>query len=166
MLGAAWGHAGAGTLIGLLFLALHLALARQRRNEIELVLGTALVGLVVDTIQIALGTLRFDAGTIVPWLPPPWMIVIWMQFATTFHYSLSWLKHRPWRAALFGAVGGPLAFYAGRRLGVVELHPDLWPSLLSLTILWSIAMPLSLRLAERQQQGDGKYRWPPAKPQE
>jgi hypothetical protein len=160
VLGAAWGYAAAGTCIGLLTLALHFGLAQHRRAELELALAAAAIGLCVDTTQIWLGTLHFGAGTVVAWLPPPWMVVIWMQFATTFHYSLRWLQHRPLRAALFGAVGGPLAFWAGRRLGVVELHPDLWPSLLSLAVLWSVAMPLSVWLAEHQAQGEGEYRWP------
>ena len=57
----------------------------------------------------------------------------------TFHFGLRWLKGRPGWAVLFGAIGGPLAFLAGRRLGVVTLHPDLWPSLLSLAASWSLA---------------------------
>jgi len=24
-------------------------------------------------------------GPVVSWLPPPWLVVIWMQFAMTFH---------------------------------------------------------------------------------
>jgi len=52
--------------------------------------------------------------------------------------------------------------YAGRRLGVVDLHPDLWPSLLSLAVLWSLALPASMWLSERQapRDGAGEYRWP------
>jgi hypothetical protein len=162
ILGAAWGHAWAGTCLGLLVVAAHLTLARRRRDELDLALWTAAIGVAVDTTQIGLGTLRFDAGTIVAWLPPPWLVVIWMQFAMTFHYSLRWLNGRPSRAALFGGVGGPLAFYAGRQLGVVDLHPDLWPSLMSLAVLWSLAMPASMWLSGRQarRDGAGEYRWP------
>lgn len=161
ILGPAWGYPWTGTLIALALIAAHLSLARRRRDEIELMLGAALIGLVVDTAQIGLGTLRYPVGPLVSWLPPPWLIVLWMQFAGTFHFSMRWLKRRPALAALFGAIGGPLAFAAGRRLGVVEFVPAIWPSLLSLAVAWAVAMPLLLRLAARHDghEGCGEYRW-------
>ena len=166
ILGAAWGHAALGTALGVLPVAAHLVLVRRRGDALALVLWTAAIGLVIDTTQIALGTLRFQAGSVAAWLPPPWLVLIWAQFAITFHFGLAWLKGRPGQAALFGAIGGPLAFLAGRRLGVVELHPDLWPSLLSLAVTWSVAMPAALWLAGRQHGRDGiaAYGWeaPPA----
>jgi hypothetical protein len=84
-----------------------------------------------------------------------------MQFAATAHYSMRWLKRRPWTAALLGAIGGPLAFDAGRRLGVVQFHPALWPSVVTLAVVWAIAMPLLLRIAVRHdgREGCGEYRW-------
>lgn len=161
VLGAAWGHTVLGTVLGALPVLAHLGLARRRRDALVLVLWSTAVGVVVDTLQIAIGMLRFDVGSVVPWLPPPWLILIWAQFAMTFHFGLRWLQGRPGWAALFGALGGPLAFLAGRRLGVVSFHPEVWPSLVSLAITWSLAMPAALRLAERQsgREGIGGYRW-------
>lgn len=163
ILGAAWEHVAVGTVLGALAIAAHLGLARRRGDALVLVLWTAAIGVVVDTTQIALGTLRFDAGSVVAGLPllflerlpPLWLVLIWAQFAMTFHFGLRRLRDRPVAAVLFGAVGGPLAFLAGRRLGVVELHPALWPSLLSLALTWSIAMPAALWLAVRQRDRPG-----------
>lgn len=62
--------------------------------------------------------------------------------------SLRWLQPRPLLAAVLGLVGGPLAWYAGARLGALEL-PD--PSL-ALSVLgagWAALMPLLLWLASR-----------------
>jgi hypothetical protein len=47
---------------------------------------------------------------------------MWIAFATTLNVSMRWLRGRPELALLFGAVGGPLAFYAGERLGAVTVH--------------------------------------------
>lgn len=161
ILGPAWGYPWTGTAIAVVLIACHLALARRRGDEATLMLWAMGVGLVVDTAQIALGALRFPVGSLVAWLPPPWLVVLWAQFAGTFHFSMSWLKGRPWTAAAFGAVGGPLAFYAGQRLGVVEFAPSVWPSLLSLAVAWAVAMPLLLGRAARQdgQEGVGQYRF-------
>jgi len=159
ILGPAWGYPWTGTLIALALIGCHLALARRPGNELTLMVAAAAVGTVVDSIQIAAGLLVFPSAGRLGFLPPAWLVVLWAQFAATFHFSMQWLKGRPWLAALFGAVGGPLAFLAGRKLGVVEFHPDVWPSLLSLAVVWSAVLPLLLGLAARQRgDGIGEYR--------
>lgn len=160
VLGAAWGHPWIGSALGVLPIAVHVGLSRRRGDALALALATAAIGVAVDAVQIALGTLRFDVGTVVPWLPPVWLVLVWAQFAMTFHFGLAWLKGHPVRAAAFGALGGPLSFVAGARLGVVTLHPELWPSLVSLAITWALAMPLAAALADRQsdRQGVASYR--------
>jgi len=162
VLGAAWGHPWIGSALGVVPIVVHVALAERRADALVLALWTGAVGLAADTLQIALGTLRFDVGTITATLPPPWLVLIWAQFAMTFHFGLRWLQLRPLRAALFGALGGPLAFLAGGRLGVVTLHPALWPSLVGLAIVWAAAIPAAVALAERQRDRPGiaAYRWP------
>lgn len=155
VLGAAFGHPWLGSALGIVPIALHVVWSYRRVDALVLALATGAIGLVVDTLQIALGTLRFDVGTIASWLPPPWLVLVWAQFAMTFHFGFAWLQGRPLAAALCGIVGGPLAFVAGRRLGVVALHPALWPSLLSLAVTWAIALPMALALAERQRGRPG-----------
>jgi uncharacterized protein DUF2878 len=155
VLGAASGHPWLGSGLGVVPIVLHVVWSCRRSDALALALATGAIGLVVDTLQIALGTLRFDVGTLASWLPPPWLVLVWAQFAMTFHFGLRWLQGRPFTAALFGLFGGPLAFLAGRRLGVVALHPALWPSLLSLAVTWAIAMPVALGLAARQRQHPG-----------
>ena len=162
VLGAAWGHPWIGSALGVVPIAVHVALAERRRDASALTLWTAAVGLAVDTAQIALGTLRFDGGAVAAWLPPPWLVLVWAQFAMTFHFGLQSLQGRPAHAAIFGALGGPLAFLAGARLGVVTLHPTVWPSLLSLAVAWAVAIPAAVAFAERQsgRPGIATYRWP------
>jgi hypothetical protein len=60
---------------------------------------------------------------VLPWLAPVWIIAMWAGFATLLHVALRWLLPHRWLAALLGAVGGPLAYYAGMRLGAVNF-PD------------------------------------------
>ena len=52
---------------------------------------------------------------------------------------------------VLGAIFGPLAYWAGARLGAVELPQD-HASLIAVAIEWAVAMPLVLlmvRLSER-----------------
>jgi len=158
ILGAAWHAPWAGTALGAVTLTVHLALARRRADELALVIVVGIIGTLVESIQIGLGTLVYDRGVIIPALPPAWMLLLWMQFAATLNFSLSWLLDRR-KAMAFGAIGGPLAFVAASSLGVVSLDPRLWPSILSLAILWGIGVPLAATAASRQQgrPGAGRY---------
>ena len=162
VLGAAGGRPWLAALAGAVLLAVHLGLARRRADELALALAVMAIGLAVDALQIRLGTLRFSGGLLDPRLPPPWLVILWAQFATTLHFCLAWVRHSWWRSVPFGAIGGPCAFLAGARLGAVQLASPVWPSLLSLSVLWSVAMPLAATLAARQalRPGAGEYRWP------
>ena len=160
VLGPAWGYPWAGTAVALALIGCHLALVHRRRDEILLMAVAASFGTVVDALQMGAGLLRFPTGTLFGFLPPPWMIVLWAQFAATFHFSMQWLKGRPWTAALCGAIGGPLAFVAGKRMGIIAFHPAEWRSLLSLAVVWAGALPLLMSIANRQhgREGCGQYR--------
>lgn len=136
--GAAWGHPWIGTGIALLLMAVHFSLAHPRRSEWTLLLVTGAAGLLVDSLQVITGLLHFPTGSIVPWLCPPWVVVMWMQFGTTFHFSLRWLFDRPRLAALAAAVGGPLAYAAGARIGAVELGEPRALTLLVMGGLWFV----------------------------
>jgi len=73
-------------------------------------------------------------------LPPPWLVALWAQFATTFRFALAGVIKHPVRAVLFGAAGGPLAFLAADRLGAVTLLPPISTGLLRLSLVWAAAL--------------------------
>ena len=74
---------------------------------------------------------------------------VWTTFATLPNHSLAWHKKRLGLAALLGAVGGPLAYWAGVRLGAATFNWPLLPSLLLLAAIWGILMPGVMRLSSR-----------------
>jgi hypothetical protein len=159
VLGAARGHPWTGAAIALLLIAAHVALARRPWEELALVLCAAGIGAVADSVQAQMGMIRFRSGSLAPWICPPWIVALWMQFATLLRFSLSWVKGRYLAASLLGLVGGPLAFSAGARLGAADLHPDRALSLVSIGIVWAAAFPLLVLLAERLGASRGSYRW-------
>jgi hypothetical protein len=111
-------------------------------------------------IQIAAGTYRFTSGTVTDALPPPWLLAMWAQFATTFRFSLRSVVTRPVPAMLFGAAGGPIAFLAGERLGAVTLLPPLAHGLLRLSVSWAIALVIFSAAVRRVALEHGAdYRW-------
>ncbi len=141
VLGASHGMPWLGVVAVPLGLVLHLALSSDWRPELLLALAAAVVGFVFDSILI-----RAGAFSPIPYLVPPpfsslWMVMLWVNLATTMNVSMGWLRQRYALAAVFGAVGGPMAYYSGARLGAMTRLPD--PGgLLWIGIAWAVALPL------------------------
>lgn len=137
ILGAAHGMAQEGVAVAVLVAAVHLAL-RPERVELQLIGAAVLAGLVVDSALVVSGRVQFAAA----WpqgLAPLWMLSLWAAFATTLNHSMRWLMARPAVAALAGAMGGPLAYLAGAKLGALTLVAPL-ASLTLIAVLWLLAM--------------------------
>ena len=148
VLGGANDRAAAGTLAVLVAIGLHLAIARRPLPEALLVAAAALLGLAWDSGVVALGLMSYPAGQFAPGLAPYWIVAMWGLFATTLNLSMSWLRGRPWLAALLGAVGGPLAYLAGARLGGLQM-PDPALALGVQALGWAVLLPVLNRLAAR-----------------
>ena len=160
VLGGASHRPWTGFLIATILIGAHLTLSLDRSLEARLLILATAVGAVVEMVQIAAGTYCFTSGTVNDALPPPWLLAMWAQFATTFRFSLRRVVTRPVSAALFGAAGGPLAFLAGERLGAVTLLPPLTHGLLRLSIGWAIALVVFSAVLRRvnPQQDAPRYR--------
>lgn len=140
ILGAAWGWPVTGFLIAAALTAVHLCRSADPAIESRLVVLALALGLVVEAFQVRRGTYQFTSGVIVAWMSPPWLLMMWAQFATTFRSSLRAIMTSPARAALFGVLGGPIAFVAGERLGAVTLARPLAPGLVRLGMAWGVAL--------------------------
>jgi hypothetical protein len=163
VLGVAWDLQSIGVTIAVCLVGIHFYLATDRSVQIPLAFAAATVGLLIDSAQLWIGVFSFPRGTIVAWLPPPFMPVLWLQFATTLRYGCGWLSERYRLAACFGLAGAPLAFFAGERLGAIEVLSPRSVSFGLLGLLWSLAVPLLVRVADRlaaRAAVTPDYRWP------
>lgn len=140
VLGAAHGQALAGTLCVLAAIAWHLCVVPRPARELQLVLLACLVGLLVETLVVALGHVAYASAPAAPW-PPAWIVALWGLFAIALNVNLRWLRGRPWLAACLGAAAGPAAFSAGVRLGGAHFV-DPGQALATLACLWAVALPL------------------------
>ena len=149
VLGVAWDRQWLGIGIALCLLGAHFCLAKDRQFQFRIVLTAGAVGIIADTAQLWAGVFDFPHGVVFESLPPPFMTVLWMQFATTFRYSMSWLSQRYVLCAFFGLLGAPLAFFAGERLGAVEFLSPRLMHFLVLGVVWSFCVPLLVYISDR-----------------
>ncbi len=128
-----------GAMAALPLLLLHLALTRSRGADLKIMGMMLFLGLLVDGILQQIGFFIFTN----PGFPIPlWLIVIWLGLAITPHHSLAWLKTRPVLSAVFGAVGGPVAYWAGARLGAASFEWPLPQALAFLSVIWAFIWSL------------------------
>jgi len=144
VVGAGRGQLWLGPAVVAVLLLVHLWSAPRRAQETWLVLGIGLLGFAVDTLQASAGLYAFTGTSVVPWLCPPWMVALWMIFATTLNSSMAWLAGRYRVAAALGALCGPVSYLAGARLGAIELSSNALVSLGGIAIAWALAMPTLL----------------------
>jgi hypothetical protein len=75
--------------------------------------------------------------------------MLWVLFALTLNSSLAFLKTQSRiTVAILGLVFGPLTYYAGAKMGAAALDVSTLP-IVSLAIVWMLAMPLLVIAAER-----------------
>jgi hypothetical protein len=146
VLGAARGMPWLGPLVMIPTLAVHLALQKNRQGEVKLLLAAGVLGFIFDTAFVAGGVFTPLQHLFPRPLSPPWMICLWLNFAATLNVSMVWLRGRYLLAALFGAIGGPLAYYSGARMGATDALPTS-TGLLLLAIGWGAMTPLLVMLA-------------------
>ena len=148
VLGGANGLPWVGTGIALVIVAWHLTRAARPNQELLLVLSAAAIGALFDTLLVWLGWFTYSSGTLIAGTAPHWMVALWMLFATTLNLSLSWLKRRLFVAVLFGAIGGPLAYLGGEKLGALNFESPT-AGLIALAIGWALITPLLAMIAQR-----------------
>ena len=137
-----------GTAVAMLIVTFHVFRARIPEAELKLVLIAVVVGTVWDSMLVWLEWLQYSSGTLVPNTAPHWIVLLWALFATILNVSLRWLRGKWGIAALAGAVGGPLAYYGGHRLGALEFG-NRSAALITLAIGWAMITPMLMALSER-----------------
>ncbi len=150
ILGAAHQQIWIAIGISVICIGIYLWLRDNARSDYQLLLKAFIYGLVVDTLLLQLGWIRFESPVPLSAVSPVWMWALWLIFATTLRESMSWLKGKYVLGAVLGAIAGPLCYEAGVRLGAAQ-----WPSpdiqvfgLVYLAIVWALAMPILLYFSQ------------------
>jgi hypothetical protein len=135
-----------GGLMALSLLALHFVLSPRRLADLKIMVVFVAAGLLIDSLLQMIGVLTFFA----PSRPIPfWLMVIWAGLATLPLHGLRWMQGRHLINVFFGALGGPLAYWAGARLGAASFpHSDVF-SLVVLAVVWAVFWPLAMHAASR-----------------
>lgn len=152
VLGTAAGWSLLGPALLAVWLPLHLHLSAVPRADLLLALGGLLAGTALDTGYQLAGLLQFAGVTLMEPLAPLWISALWVAFLLTLNHSLRWLQGRPGLALLFGALGGPVSYWAGVRLGAAEALAAPWLLYGVIATVWGLVMLSLACLPIRREQ--------------
>lgn len=148
VLGSAYSYPWLGTSIAILIISYHVLLSKFPAREIWLIIFAILIGGIWDSLLVWMQLISYNNGMWSQNLAPHWIIALWALFATTLNVSLRWMKGKWLIAVIAGAIAGPLAYYAGHRLGAVYFS-DTSTALIYLGVGWAVFMPLLLLVSQR-----------------
>jgi hypothetical protein len=140
----------AGAAVVTVVVVIHLLRTADVGNEMRLLLFAALLGFGWESLLVSLDLVRYSIGSPVPGTAPYWIVCMWILFATTINFGMRWLHKHVAVAAIAGAIGGPLSFVAGEKVGAVSF-PEPQLSLLVIAAGWAVLLPLLVRVAARRQ---------------
>jgi hypothetical protein len=153
---AADGQFVRGPVVALLLIGVHLAVMRRAGDEIRLMGGAVMIGVVADSLLGASGLVRAAPFTDI--VAPLWLLCQWALFAATLHTYCRWLLTRPMIASICGAIAGPCCYLAAERIGALHFPAGSLAALAAVALEWALVMPLMILWARRL---DG-HRTPPA----
>jgi len=140
------GYAIAGLVV---FIVSNHFLSESPRADNLLVGIAVLTGLLVETAFLQTGLLDYNGGELWAAIAPLWILVLWANFALIMNGCLSWLQGRYLLAAVLGALGGPLSYFGGIKLGAADAGAPVLTVLLVIAALYAIVTPIFLMIARR-----------------
>lgn len=145
--GAAKGQLWLGLSVSGLVLLWHLTQTRQLKNELYLLCCALAIGLVFDQCLLSTHLIDYRSHGWSDALVPVWILALWLTFATLLNVSLRWMHSRYIYAALFGIVGGPLAYFGAEALQAIKIMDPRAYWVLALG--WGCVTPLLILLSKR-----------------
>jgi hypothetical protein len=158
--GAGHGRVWPGLGAAAAFIGWRMGVSSARGVELRLLAVASLIGAMLETLWVRTGRIHYSAAWPLA-SAPAWLMALWASFGLTIRPLFGWLETRPWLAAVLGAVGGPLSYWAASRgWHAVIFPPQAWGSLAALALGWAAALPLLTSLSSRWQGSRGAHREP------
>jgi len=145
-------------MIVAIHLWLHWLVMGKGKDELRLIGGVTLCGVIVDQLLFKAGVFNL-AGE--PAMAPLWLSCLWPVFASTLMHSFVVFQNRIALSVVCGALGGALSYIAGVRMSAVDFASPLWGPLV-LAVMWAFMFPLLMQIAARlQNRRDSLQSWSP-----
>ena len=127
-----------GLVCGLLFLAICFVKSDNIIKTIHIVFLISFIGYFFDTSLVFCEIYNFRTSLYVGVLPI-WMLVLWPSFAILFDEILIFLSKYKIIAVILSSILGPLTYFAGSPLGLININ-NLLLFFILMIVFWAILM--------------------------
>jgi len=127
-----------GLICGLIFLTICFINSDNKRKTLLIVFLISLMGYIFDTLMVFFEVYNFTTSLYIGFLPI-WMIVLWPSFAILFDEVLMFLSKYKIIAIILSGILGPLTYFAGSPLGLIDIN-NLLMFFTLMIIFWAILM--------------------------
>ena len=150
VLGAAAGNGWIGLIgLGVFFIAHYLFAPQTAAADFRLAGVAAGLALIIETIIVQAGLFDYAAAIPGGGIAPLWLLVLWANFALTMNGCIAWLHHRYVLAGVLGALGGPLSYFGGFKLGAATTEQSILLVLAIIAVIYALVTPLLFYLAAK-----------------
>ncbi|MCV2403510.1 DUF2878 domain-containing protein [Marinomonas sp. C2222] len=135
----------------LVYLSIHQHYLMNNKAEWRLIVLFGVLGCLIDGGLFKMGILLPDSGEPLDGIMPIWLLCLWFCVGTLFAHGLRFLQSRYFAAALAGFIGPAFSYFAGAKLTDINLAQPTFESLLLISIIWAILVPMGVWLSEKWQ---------------
>jgi len=148
VLGSSFNWAYLGPFMMLIFLIIHFYINSFSANELKIIIIVGFIGTMIDTSFQVTGIIEYK-DSLSNFLPPLWIISMWVGFAATINHSMDWLKNNNLVGFIAGLVFGPLSYITGEKFSVINFNYSAVNPIMVLAIAWAITIPILYFINEK-----------------
>ena len=132
-----------GPILTLVFIVVHLNIVAESRKELILILCCGFLGLIVESLYLYFNFISYEGYLISEsFMPPLWIVCIWIALATTINHSMVFLKNKWIVTGICGAIFGPICYFAVMKFNILHFHFSVSESIFILSVACGISLQL------------------------
>jgi len=127
-----------GFFTGIGYILIYFSYVKDKSRFYLIILAISVPGYLFDSAVVYFNVYDFSSNIKIGFLPI-WMPVLWLSFAILFDEVLFFLKKYKIAGILLSAFLGPLTYYAGAPLGILQIN-NLPIFIIVMIIFWALLM--------------------------
>ena len=148
-----WQQPYLGPIVTFFFILIHLIIVKFNVRDIKIISLAILIGLIIDSLFFQLNLIDYQGGILANFkIAPLWILSMWGGFVVTLLYTLNSIKNHYIISGLIGAIGGPLSYNAGVKIGSIIINGSL--AYIILAIIWGLIVPFLFYLINKLESNE------------
>ncbi len=121
------------------------------KTDRKIMVLSVLCGLLFDGFLAFQGVITYSHTLHeVSYLPPAWIMMLWVGFAATVRVGMQWLLNNPIIGGAFMLIGAPLSYFSAAKLGAISIN-NLWQAMSFVGITWLLYFAALVLLTQNKE---------------